>query len=106
MEKKRQKRFSPSFANALPARPCTAAPRSLRSRKERALPGDRQVVSNGICVLAKNGLLDVVQNRGLEAFKDCPGREILLNAANAEPFRELGSYLRVQDRVATTSEDG
>ena len=43
---------------------------------------------------AKNALLDVVQNRGLEAFTDCPWREILLNAANAKPFMELGSYLR------------
>jgi hypothetical protein len=83
-----------SFANALPARTCTPRREALRSRKERSLPGDKQVVSNGICVLAKNALLDVVQNRGLEAFTDCPGREILLNAANAKPFRELGSYLR------------
>src|SRR5207253_7798731 len=67
---------------------------SLRSRKERSLPRDKQVVSNGIYVLAKNALLDVVQNRGLEAFTDCPWREVLLNAANAKPFRELGSYLR------------
>src|SRR5438445_13836614 len=36
----------------------------------------------------------VVQNRGPEAFTDCPWREILLNAANAKPFMELGSYLR------------
>jgi hypothetical protein len=70
------------------------APRSLRSRKEQSLRGDKQVVSNGISVLAENALLDVVQNRGLEAFTDCPWREILLNAANAKPFMELGSYLR------------
>ena len=64
----------------------------LTQQKERSLPGDKQVVSNGIRVLAKNALLDVVQNRGLEAFPDCPWREILLNAANAKPFMELGSY--------------
>ena len=66
----------------------------LTQQKGPVAPGDKQVVSNGICVLAKNALLDVVQNRGLEAFTDCPGQEILLNAANAKPFMELGSYLR------------
>jgi hypothetical protein len=66
----------------------------LTQQKGAVAPWCKQVVSNGICVLAKNALLDVVQNRGLEAFTDCPWREILLNAANAKPFTELGSYLR------------
>ena len=74
--------------HARPRREAYAAERSGRSL------ATSRVVSNGTCVLAKNALLDVVQNRGLEAFTDCPWREILLNAANAKPFMELGSYLR------------